>query len=150
MIIRSPKFHHGGKIPGKYCCWGKNISPPLEFDDIPANAKSLVLLIEDTDASPTPWIHWLVFNIPPYVKSVDEGTIPEGGIEGIANGGTFGYEGPCPKYFKGIHHYLFKLYALDSFLDLPRQTDKKHLWGKMGNYIISKTELMGIAVSDAV
>ena len=76
-------FEHNTPIPQPYTCLGPNISPPLQFEELPEGTQSLVLIFEDVDASPKPWTHWMVFNIPPAAVSVPEGSIPEGGTEGL-------------------------------------------------------------------
>ena len=144
MFITSPAFQDNTHVPTPHTCMGENISPPFEFGDLPAETKSLVLIVEDSDATPNPWIHWLVFNIPPSTTSVPAGHIPDGGTEGIANGGTHGYEGPCPKYFNGTHHYHFQLFALDRILDLPASADKSQVAASMQNHIINSTTLVGL------
>ena len=68
MKITSPAFNNGEPIPVKYTCDGPNISPPLKFSDIPKGTQSMVLMVEDPDAPAKPWVHWLVFNIPPHVR----------------------------------------------------------------------------------
>ncbi len=145
MEIISPAFDHNGLIPVQYTCAGANINPPLQFRDIPPSALSLVLIVEDMDAPANPWVHWLVFNIPPTTKLCFENTFPEGGIEGFANGGTPGYEGPCGKYFHGTHHYHFRLYALDRVLDLPPAADRRAVLEAMNGAILAQAELIGLA-----
>lgn len=144
MFIASPVFSNRTLVPTPHTCTGENISPPFEFGDLPARTKSLVLVVEDRDATPEPWIHWLVFNIPPTTTSVPAGHIPAGGTEGIANGGTHGYEGPCPKYFSGTHHYYFQLFALDTVLDLPASADKSQVAENMQAHVIDSTTLVGL------
>ncbi|SHL74806.1 phospholipid-binding protein, PBP family [Nitrosospira sp. Nsp11] len=144
MFITSPVFHDRTDVPTRHTCNGENISPALEFRDLPAGTKSLVLIVEDVDATPDPWIHWLVFNIPPTTASVSAGHIPEGSTEGIANGGTHGYEGPCPKYFSGTHHYHFRLFALDTVLDLPATADKTQVAASMQDHLIDSATLVGL------
>ncbi|SEP26505.1 YbhB/YbcL family Raf kinase inhibitor-like protein [Nitrosovibrio sp. Nv6] len=144
MFINSPAFRDSSNVPTPHTCAGENISPPLELGDLPAETKSLVLVVEDRDATPVPWIHWLVFNIPPTTTSVPAGHIPEDGTEGIANGGTHGYEGPCPKYFSGTHHYHFQLFALDTVLDLPATADKTQVAASMQDHIIDSATLVGL------
>lgn len=140
-------FNQDEAIPRHHTCLGPNLSPPLEFRDIPAGTASLVLIIEDIDASPKPWTHWLVFNIPPATTMVDEGEIPDGATEGLANNHTFGYEGPCPKYFTGTHHYWFRLYALDLVLDLPPESEREEVEEKMKGHIIEEAVLTGSCTS---
>jgi Raf kinase inhibitor-like YbhB/YbcL family protein len=144
MFISSPAFPGDTHVPTAYTCNGENINPPLEFGDIPPQTKSLVLIVEDRDAAPDAWVHWLVFNIPTTTTSVPAGHIPEGGTEGIANGGTHGYEGPCSKYFSGTHHYFFQLLAIDTLLDLPATADKKQVVASMQGHIVGSATLLGL------
>lgn len=146
MRIKST-FEENQDIPKPYTCLGKNINPPLEFEDIPTKARSLVLIFEDIDASPKPWTHWMLFNIPPGVTKIEEGTIPPGAIEGLANNHSFGYEGPCPRYFKGTHHYWFRLYALDTILDLPKNSEREDVEEQMQGHILEKADLLGLCTA---
>ena len=144
MFVTSSAFQDNTHVPTSHTCNGENISPPLQFGEIPPRTRSLVLVVEDRDATPDPWVHWLVFNIPPTTTSVPAGHIPSGGTEGIANGGTHGYEGPCSKYFSGIHHYYFQLFALDTLLDLPATADKKQVTAAMQDHIVGSATLIGL------
>lgn len=137
-------FTHNQPIPGEYTCLGRNISPPLKFEDLPDGTVSLVLIFEDVDAQPMAWTHWMVFNIPAATTEVEEGTIPEGGTEGLANNHSFGYEGPCPRYFEGTHRYRFTLYALDIFLDLPQASEREAVEDKMKGHILETAELLTV------
>lgn len=139
MQITSSEFSTGKLVPMKYTCEGPNISPPLTFIGVPEAAKSLVLMVEDPDAPAKPWVHWLVFNIPPTAIGFDEGSIAEGATEGLCNGNTFGYEGPCPP--ENEHQYLFKLYALDKVLDIPNKSDRKVVLKEMEGHIITEAVL---------
>src|SRR5690606_21277220 len=96
---------HQQEIPKRYTCLGINENPPLYMNHIPLETQSLVLILEDIDATPVPWTHWLLFNIPPHTARIEAGRIPPETIEGLANNHSFGYEGPCPKYFKGYPPY---------------------------------------------
>ena len=137
-------FEHNQQIPQPYTCLGPNISPPLQFEDIPEGTKSLVLILEDVDATPKPWTHWLVFNIPPTTLATEQGKIPEGATEGLANNHSFGYEGPCPRYFQGTHHYWFRVFALDTVLDLPAASEREEIEEAMQGHVIEKAELLGL------
>ncbi len=139
MQITSSAFSSGDFVPEKYTCEGPNISPPLSFLDVPEQAKSLVLMVEDPDAPAKPWVHWLVFNIPPSAGGFDEGSIAQGATEGLCNGNTFGYEGPCPP--ENEHQYLFKLYALDKVLDIPNESDRKVVLQNMDGHVIAEAVL---------
>ncbi|WP_207425923.1 YbhB/YbcL family Raf kinase inhibitor-like protein [Pedobacter sp. SYSU D00535] len=143
MKIKSA-FEHNQEISKPYTCLGPNISPPLQFEDIPQEAESFVLIIEDVDATPKPWTHWMVFNIPAVTQSVEEGKVPLGGVEGLCNNHTFGYEGPCPRYFQGTHHYWFRLYALDTMLDLPAASEREDVEKAMEGHIVAQAELLGL------
>src|SRR3954454_8632163 len=145
MIIRSI-FANGEEVPKPYTCLGLNVSPPLFFDEVPEEAKSLVLIFEDVDAIPV-WTHWMLFNIPPNTTEITQGTVPEGATEGLANNHSFGYEGPCPKYFEGIHHYWFRVYALDTTLDLRAKTEREEVEEAMKGHVIAKAELLGLCTA---
>jgi len=148
FIITSPAFNDRGTIPSLYTCEGRDISPPLEWTDIPAKTRSLALIVDDPDA-PDPahpkvtWVHWVVFNLPPDLAGLPEGIsqLPSG-AETARNGwNQDAYGGPCPPI--GMHRYFFKLYALDDRLNLPSTAGKDQLEAKMRDHIIAKTELVG-------
>lgn len=141
MEIKSPAFRNGEKVPEKYTCEGPNVSPPLEFNDIPVGARSLALLVEDPDAPAKPWVHWLVFNIPPEAAGFGEDAIAPGATQGLCNGNTFGYEGPCPP--ESEHQYSFKLYALDIKLDIPDASDRKTVLHAMQGHVLAEAVLTG-------
>jgi Raf kinase inhibitor-like YbhB/YbcL family protein len=146
MKIRST-FEHHKDIPVNNTCLGDNVNPVIHISEVPKAAKSLVLIFEDVDAAPRPWTHWMLFNIPVTTYQIKEGSIPEGAVEGLANNHTHGYEGPCPKYFKGTHHYWFRIYALDAMLDLPAATEREEVEEKMKDHIVGKAELLGLCIS---
>lgn len=143
MKISCPEFKNREDIPSKYTCEGENISPPLKFENIPDRTASLVLIIEDPNTiNKVPWIHWLVFNIPPDSEGFRENSISDGAVEGLCNGNTFGYEGPCPEITK--NQYFFRLYALDIVLPLVPESDVKTVMKEMNGHIIEKAELVGM------
>jgi len=141
MQLKSRAFEDGGMIPVKFTCEGPNISPPLEFIDVPAEAKSLVLMIEDPDAEAKPWVHWMVFNIPPDAKAFEENSIAPGAEQGLCNGNTLGYEGPCPP--ENEHTYVFKLYAVDKMLDTDPTPDRKKVLQQIHGHTIDEVVLEG-------
>lgn len=147
MEIKSPDFKNGEAVPQPYTCLGANVNPPLQLENVPAEAKSLVLIFEDVDATPKPWTHWMLFDIPPTTTEIQRGSIPQGATEGLANNHSFGYEGPCPKYFKGTHHYWFRLYALNKKLDLPAATEREEVEARMQEHIIAQAELLGLCTA---
>jgi len=140
MKLTSPAFKHNGAIPSEYTCDGSDTSPELNIADVPKNAKSLVLVNDDPDAPVGTWDHWIVFNIPPTTKKIEEGSEPEG-LGGKNSWGRTGYGGPCPP--SGVHRYFFKLYALDTMLNLKEGATKKDIEKAMQGHIIAKAELIG-------
>ncbi|OGY26731.1 MAG: phosphatidylethanolamine-binding protein [Candidatus Woykebacteria bacterium RBG_16_43_9] len=141
MQITSTAFSHNNPIPAKYTCDGKDFSPPLQFSDVPANTKSLVLIVDDPDALGKTWVHWTVWNIDPQTAQIPEGEFPNESVQGVTDFGEVGYGGPCPP--GGTHRYFFKLYALDNKLDLPYEARKEDIEKEMKGHIITKAELIG-------
>jgi len=145
MKITSSAFLDKGIIPSIYTCEGKNTSPPLEFSNIPPNTQSLVLIMDDPDVpkylrGDGMYDHWILFNIPPETKKIEQGAKPPG-IQGCNTNGDNGYIGPCPPDRE--HRYFFKLYALDTSLYLEKGASKKEVEIAMKNHILAKSELMG-------
>lgn len=143
MNLLSPVFENEGVIPKEYTCDGVNTHPPLEWNSVPKNARSLVLIMEDPDAVPVAgkvWDHWIIFNIPPRRESFREGeSIP--GVYGKNTMGLNAYAGPCPPDRE--HEYVFTLYALSMELGLGPKTTKDELLFAMQPYIIEKAQLVG-------
>jgi Raf kinase inhibitor-like YbhB/YbcL family protein len=148
MNIVCPAFTDGQSIPAIYTCKSRNINPPLMFTGVSRKAKSLFFLLEDVDATPIPWVHWLVYNISPSSAGILEASVPAGSVEGLANGGTPGYEGPCPIYFSGIHHYLFRLYALDVQITPSRNLDKREILSLSDGHILETAVLVGTVMGE--
>lgn len=142
MKIESPVFDDNGSIPSQYTCDGSNVNPSLAFSDIPSNAQSLALIVDDPDAPAGTWVHWTLWNIPPDVKDIAEDKIPAGAVEGITSFGSKGYGGPCPP--SGTHRYFFKLYALDTKLDLPEGSRISDLENAVERHMIEQAELVGL------
>ena len=142
MKITSPAFADKQMIPQKYTCDGENINPPLQITEVPSNTQSLVLIVDDPDAPSGDWVHWLVWNINPETKLITENESPQGAIQGTNDFGKQNYGGPCPP--SGIHHYQFKIYALDTTLNLPSSSRKKGLETAMANHILDKDMLIGL------
>ncbi len=143
MQLTSGAFFNNGNIPDKYTCDGENISPPLEILQVPAEAKSLVLIMEDPDSLKSTgkiWDHWVLFNIPTDVFEIEEGEAPDG-AKGMNSFGNLGYGGACPA--DGEHSYIFKLYALDKELDLKDGASKEEVKELMKDHILETAELIG-------
>ncbi len=141
MKIESSAFKEGEMIPAKYTCDGEGINPPLSFSEIPAEAKSLALIMEDPDSPHGLFIHWTTWNIDPKTPGIAENSFPAGAIEGKTSFGKIGFGGSCPH--AGTHRYFFRLLALDSMLDLPAGSSKGELDEAMAGKIISSAALVG-------
>ena len=142
MKIISSTFENNQMIPKKYTCDGENINPPLQIIDIPEGTKSSILIVDDPDAPSGDWVHWLVWNINPETKLIAENESPKGAIRGINDSGRQNYDGPCPP--SGIHHYQFKIYALDTILNLPSNSRKKDLEKTIEGHLLDKDVLIGL------
>lgn len=146
LSLTSPAFANGGKIPRKYTCEGDDSSPALSWSGVPERTKSLALIVDDPDA-PDPakpqrvYVHWVVYNIPPASGGIPEGgALPSGAMTGSNDFGRKQWGGPCPPI--GRHRYFFKLYALDTSLNLS-SNKKKDLEDAMKGHIIGQAQLMG-------
>jgi hypothetical protein len=139
--LSSTVFSDGEMIPKKYSCDAENISPPLEWSDIPDGTKSLALIVDDPDAPAGNWVHWILYNI-----SADQDNLVEAvadvGEQGKNTSGKISYSGPCPP--KGpAHRYFFKIFALEIVLDLEACATKNELERAMQGYILAQGQLMG-------
>ena len=138
MEITSPAFNNNDLIPEQYTCDGINISPPLRIGHIPEGTKSLAVIMEDPDAASRTWIHWLMWNIP-VTEEIGESEVP--GVEGLNDFNLHQYGGPCPPH--GTHHYYFKVFAIDTILELPAHTNARELEKAMQDHILTSGQLMG-------
>lgn len=142
MKLTSSAFGHGAIIPKEFTCDGQNASPPLDIAGVPAEAKSLVIILEDPDAPRAGGFdHWVMWNIPPLTASVLRNASPTGATVGVNDAGTNAYTGPCPP--SGTHHYHFKIFALDTTLTLPAASKKASVVLAMDGHILDRGELMG-------
>jgi hypothetical protein len=139
LTVTSPAFDHNKMIPRKYTCDGEDVNPALKIDDIPEQAKSLVLIVDDPDAPMGTWDHWIVWNIPPK-NMIGEHSVP--GAEGLNSFGKHSYGGPCPP--SGTHRYFFKVYALDTLLNMASNSRKKDVEKAMKEHVLTKGELVGL------
>lgn len=141
MKLTSAGFEPESEIPAKYTCDGENLSPPLGVTGVPAQTQYLALIVDDSDAPAGDWVHWLVWQIDPQIKEFVEGKSPEGAVQGLNDFGNNEYSGPCPP--SGRHRYQFKLYALDTSLELIDQVNKAKLLEVMAGHILEQTMLVG-------
>lgn len=146
ISVSSSAFAEAGMIPVKYTCDGNDVSPPLKWTGVPEATKSLALVSDDPDAPMGTWVHWVLWNIPPSVQELAENVppepeLPDGSQQGISDFRRPGYGGPCPP--SGVHRYYFRVYALDTLLDLPSSTRKADLLKAMKGHILAEGQLMG-------
>lgn len=154
ISIRSQAFAAGQPIPQKYTGDGADVSPPLEWQDLPAGTQELALVCDDPDA-PTaePWVHWVIYKILADVRELPEGVpaaaqlkSPAGAVQGNnswTSGNRIGYRGPAPPPGHGVHHYRFRLYALDAALNVKAGLDKKALLKAISGHVLAEGELIG-------
>lgn len=144
--ITSTSFEEGGMIPKKYTCDGENISPQLAWTSVPDSAKSLTLISDDPDAPVGTWVHWVLYNLPASVKELSENipmqkVLANGAKQGTNDFRRIGYGGPCPP--GGTHRYYFKLYALDTMLNLEAGATKSDVLKALQGHILAHGQLMG-------
>jgi Raf kinase inhibitor-like YbhB/YbcL family protein len=140
MKITSSAFQAGGTIPSKCTCDGAGVNPALRWEGAPDRAKSLVLVVDDPDAPGGLFTHWLIWNIDPKTTEIAESSAPKG-VQGKNDFGRSGYGGPCPP--SGTHRYYFKIFALDSDLDLAAGSKRAQLDAAMRGHAIAQGEMMG-------
>lgn len=144
LRLTSPAFDDGGGIPATYGRQAANVNPPFGIESVPDSAASLVLVMDDPDAVPVAgkvWVHWLVWNIPPGTTTIPEGWEPTDATVGVNDFGMIGYGGPDPP--EDPHTYRFKLFALDTTLDLERGESVSALGSAMTGHIVAQTALTG-------
>lgn len=146
IAVTSPAFEDGGMIPKQYTCDGEDISPPLNISGVPTEARSLAMVADDPDAPAGTWVHWVLYNLPPGTTELPENMpvdekIQNGAKHGVTDFGGFGYGGPCPP--SGTHRYYFKMYALDTMLDLSGRVTKAEVIKAMQGHVLAEGQLMG-------
>ena len=145
--ISSPSFQNGKDIPKKFTCDAQDVSPALSWTDPPQGSKSFALIADDPDAPRGTWTHWVLFDLPSATTSLPEGVpkvgeLKGGGRQGVNDFPKIGYGGPCPPPGKP-HRYFFKLYALDTKINLKAGASKQDVEQAMQNHILGRAELMG-------
>ena len=144
--VTSNVFNEGEPIPDRYACRGVNVSPPLDWEDVPG-AVEYAIICEDLDAPSGTWTHWVIFNLPSDNTSLSEWImereeIDNGTKQGFNDFGTIGYRGPCPP--GGTHRYYYKVYALNTEIQLPAKITKDELLNEMEGHIIDEGHIMGL------
>ena len=149
FAIKSAAFANGGEIPRKFTCSGENVSPAMNWSDVPPKANSLALIVDDPDAPAGTWTHWIIWNIPAHVSSLPEGvppikeTLANGAHQGRNDFGRIGYGGPCPPPGRP-HHYCFRLYALGAVLDIKSGAGRSELDTAMRSHVLGQAEWTGL------
>jgi Raf kinase inhibitor-like YbhB/YbcL family protein len=150
ITLRSRAFEQGQTIPQRHTGEGEDVSPPLSWSNVPEEARELAVIVDDPDAPPHTWVHWVIYKIPPTADGLSEGVdgsprppSPEGAVQGTNDFGNVGYGGPMPPPGHGPHHYHFKIYALDTPLDLKPGATKQELLEAMEGHILAQGELVG-------
>jgi Raf kinase inhibitor-like YbhB/YbcL family protein len=147
MQLTSSAFTEGGPIPAKHTCDDKNVSPPLKWSGVPTGTKSLALIADDPDAPSGMWVHWVLYDLPATATELAEDVpksqyVAAGAKQGLNDFRHLGYGGPCPPPGKA-HRYYFKLYALDTVLDLKPGATKKDVERAMEKHVLAQAQLMG-------
>lgn len=152
MQIRSEAFEANKSIPKRHTADGEDLSPVLSWSNLPAGTKELALIVDDPDA-PTaePWVHWVIYKISPSVMGLAEGVAddavladPKGAVQGKNSSNTAGYRGPAPPRGHGVHHYHFKLYALNAAVPVGPGLEKAALLKAMEGHVLAQAEVVGL------
>ena len=147
FFLSSASFRNGQPMPAKHTCEGIDASPALKWEGAPTGTKSFALICDDPDAPGGSWVHWVIYEIPANTKELPEGVAKSdaaaGARQGMNDFGKVGYGGPCPPRGHGLHHYHFRLYALDTDLNLAARVTRRQLEAAMKGHILGQTELVG-------
>lgn len=140
LEVRSTAFPPDGSIPSKYTCDGYGVSPPLAWSEVPADTQSIAILVDDPDAPGQPFLHWLVADLPPTLREIDEGSaLPREALVAESDAGTASYYGPCPP--AGRHHYRFRVYALDTVLG-HRPGSREDFLSEIDGHVLDQGQLI--------
>jgi len=147
FMIESAAFAQGGTIPRAHTCTGADTSPPMSWKGVPASAKAIAMVVDDPDAPSGTWVHWVIFDVPADLTRLDEGVpktadLPSRARQGVNDFGRLGYNGPCPPPGPP-HHYHFRMFALDSRLDLPANATAAQLEAAIKGHVVATGELVG-------
>jgi Raf kinase inhibitor-like YbhB/YbcL family protein len=119
LPVTSPAFTNGGAIPTKFTCDGPGTAPPLSWSNLPAGTRSVAVVVEDPDAPGGTFTHWVIYDLPPTINTLDEGVgVPQQAQQGLNSKGQMGWTPPCPP--SGTHHYHFRVFALDTTMNMAR------------------------------
>jgi Raf kinase inhibitor-like YbhB/YbcL family protein len=141
VTVSSAAFADGQSIPEKYTCDGVAVSPPLAWSGVAAAARGIALVVDDPDAPGGNYVHWLVVNVDPLARRVDEGAVPAGGTQVVNSSGAAGYAGPCPP--SGVHHYRFTVYDLSRRVDVTAGSDVDAVFAAIESAAVGQGTLIG-------
>ncbi len=142
MSFGSQDFKNGGEIPIKFTCDGENAIPPMNIDRTPGDAKSLAVIIEDLDTNPKGFTHWILYNIDPSRQNIEYAKTPEEADSGRNDFGNIGYGGPCPPQSEP-HTYHFKIYALDTKLEIAGNATRAELENALEGHVVAQGQFKG-------
>ena len=150
FTLSSPSFRNNQPMPAKHSCEGEDASPSLKWEGAPVGTKGFALIVDDPDAPGGSWVHWVMYGIAASTTELPENgarTDTVAALGGVKLGrndfGRTGYGGPCPPRGHGVHHYHFRLYALDTDLNLAPRVTRKQLEAAMKGHILAQAELIG-------
>lgn len=149
FTLSSPSFRNNQPMPAKQSCEGEDASPALNWDGAPTGTKSFALIADDPDAPGGSWVHWVIYGIAAGTTGLPERVAKTDTVEGpsakqgVNSFGKPGYGGPCPPRGHGVHHYHFRLYALDTELNLAPRVTRRQLEAAMKGHILAQAELVG-------
>ena len=146
MKIASSAFRHDGAIPRKFTCDGDDVSPPIEWSEMPPDAKTVALICDDPDAPKGDFVHWVLFNVPAAAGALPEHLprrpeLADGARQGTNDFGKVGYGGPCPP--SGTHHYRFTLYAVDGELHVSPSASRAAVQAALKGHVLASAQLTG-------
>lgn len=143
VSVRSNAFDGGGKLPKRYTCDGKEVSPPLEWANVPEGATELVLIVTDPDAPNKEFVHWIVGGLDPALAGLDKGQVPAHAVEGTNGFDEHGYGAPCPPEEDTPHRYVFTLYALDEPLSMEPGASLSEIRDSLEAAAVAQGRLVG-------
>ncbi|MGH3561887.1 MAG: YbhB/YbcL family Raf kinase inhibitor-like protein [Mycobacterium sp.] len=144
FTVTSSAFAENTQIPVEYSCKGRNVPPPLRWQNVPPGAESLAVVADDPDAPAGLYVHWVVTGIPPSITEIVEGTLPEAAVVSLNSSQRAEYFGPCPPAGTGVHHYRFQVYALSKSLTLTPTTPVPESTTTIANLSVAVARTVGL------
>lgn len=142
--VSSTAFADNTQIPVEYSCRGRNVPPPLRWENVPPGTESLALVVDDPDAPAGLYVHWVVTGIPPSTTGIGDGPLPQGASVSLNSAGKAEYFGPCPPAGTGVHHYRSQLYALNQPLTLASSTPAREATETIAKAATAEARIVGL------